>query len=157
MNTLPAPVSGILQGNHGGLPGGLVPMETAAYALCRLRFVAFCTLAWIAAGCGGGSGFVTAQRISVNLPVETVTIKQNGAPVTIPIEIQSTSETALVNIVGLPAGVSETYAASDTNPSGTLTFSATRTATTGRFMPQISVMSAGGTATAVFTLVVQMS
>jgi hypothetical protein len=105
---------------------------------------------------GGGSSRVTLPPITVNLPVATVTITQNGAPVTIPIQIESTSETALVKVLGLPAGVSETYAASDTNPSGTLTFTATRTASTGRFMPQVSVMSAGQTATAALTLVVQM-
>ena len=95
-------------------------------------------------------------QISVYLPVETVTIKQNGAAVTIPILIQSTSETAVVRVGGLPAGVNESYAASDTNPSGSLTFTASGTATTGKFMPQVSVMSARQTATAQFTLVVQM-
>jgi hypothetical protein len=132
-------------------------MKSPAHALYQLKFVALCGLAWVAAGCGGGSVVVSLPPITVYLPVTTVTITQNGAPMAIPIQIQSTSETALVSVAGLPAGVSETYAASDTNPSGTLTFTATRTATSGRFMPQVSVMSAGQTANSGFTLIVKMS
>jgi hypothetical protein len=127
-------------------------MKSPAHALLSL---ALCAAA-CATGCGGRSGVVSLPPITVYLPVTTVTITQNGASMTIPIQIQSTSETALVKVAGLPAGVSETYAASDTNPSGTLTFTATRTATAGRFMPQVSVMSAGQTANAVFTLIVKM-
>jgi hypothetical protein len=74
--------------------------------------------------------------------------------VSVPIQIDSTSETATVSLNGLPGGVQGNYAASDTNPSGSLTFTATSTAMTGTYMPIVSVMSAGQTATTQFTLVI---
>ena len=75
--------------------------------------------------------------------------------VSVPIVIGSTSETALVSLLGLPAGVQVTYSSSDTNPSGSLTFSANSTAMTGSYMPTVVVMSAGNTASAAFALVVE--
>jgi hypothetical protein len=100
---------------------------------------------------------MTTKPISVALPIATVVLTQNGAQASIPIQITSTSETALVMVGGLPAGVSETYAASDTNPSGTLTFGANGSAPLGTFMPIVKVMSAGQNAAANFTLIVKMS
>jgi hypothetical protein len=157
MDSRRAPTSGILQSNNGGLPNGVVPMKSPEHALGQLRLKMFCALAQSVAGCGGGSGPYAPAPIGIYLPVQTVTVTQNGPAVIIPIQIQSTSETALVSVQGLPAGVSETYAASDTNPSGTLAFAATRTATTGSFTARVSVMSAGQTATAGFTIIVRMS
>ena len=66
----------------------------------------------------------------------------------------STSETALVSFAGLPGGVQTTYAASDTNPSGLLTFTATTHAAVGTYMPIVTVDSAGQTASVTFTLTV---
>jgi len=107
------------------------------------------------AGCGGGGGMLTQNPITVNLPISTVVVMPAGSTVIVPIQIGSTSETALVSLVGLPAGVSERYAASDTNPSGTLAFTANSTTPTGTTMPTITVMSAGQTAMTRFTLVVK--
>ena len=78
-----------------------------------------------------------------------------GSPVIVPIQIDSTSETATVFFSGLPGGVLEMYAATDTNPSGSLTFTATSSAMTGTYMPIVTVSSAGQTATTQITLIVK--
>jgi len=115
-----------------------------------------CVLALGVCGCGGAaSGPMGGNPISVSLENSTVTVKQGGAPVIVLIQIMSPSETALVSLTGLPGGVGESYAASDTNPSGTLTFKAGKSATLGTFTPKITVMSAGQTAMTTFTLVVE--
>ena len=72
----------------------------------------------------------------------------------VPLSITSTSETATVAVSGLPGGLQESYAASDTNPSGTLRFVAGTSTTTGTFKPTVIVNSAGATASTMFTLVV---
>lgn len=107
-------------------------------------------------GCGAhvtGTGPM-AQPISVSLSTSEVVVPPNGTPVHVVISIKSTSETALVSLVGLPGGVQEMYAASDTNPSGSLTFTAARSAVAGTYMPTIYVNSAGQSASLRFTLVV---
>jgi hypothetical protein len=113
-------------------------------------------LAVAANGCGGRTGTTLANPISVSLVNSTVTVQQGGAAVNVQIQIQSTSETAVVSVVGLPTGVSVKYAATDTNPSGLLTFTANAQATKGTFMPMINVLSAGQAAATQFTLVVTM-
>jgi hypothetical protein len=120
--------------------------------------IALCAAALLPAACGGGGGRdVARQPITVDLPISTVVVSRGGTPVTVPIQIRSTSETALVKVTGLPSGVGETYAATDTNPSGILTFTAADFASKGTFMPTVTVVSAGQTASAVFTLIVKMS
>ncbi|HLY42499.1 MAG TPA: hypothetical protein VKR52_14890 [Terracidiphilus sp.] len=112
--------------------------------------------ALLIAGCGGSSGGMLSQApITVKLPISTVVVMPAGSPTTIPIQIQSTSETALVSLSGLPGGVQAKYAASDTNPSGILTFTANASTMTGTSMPTVTVMSAGQTAMTRFTLVVK--
>jgi len=108
-------------------------------------------------GCGGngtGTGPM-GPPISVSLSMSQVVVPLNGTPVHVAISIKSTSETALVNLVGLPGGVEEMYAASDTNPSGSLTFTATMTAIAGTYMPTVVVNSAGQMASLKFTMVVE--
>ena len=118
--------------------------------------VVVCTAALAVCGCGGAAtGAMGGNPISVSLENSTVTVRQGGAPVIVLIQIMSPSETALVSVAGLPPGVGESYAASDTNPSGTLTFKAGKTATLGTTMPQVTAMSAGQTAMTTFTLVVE--
>lgn len=113
-------------------------------------------LALLVASCGGNSGGMLRQApITVKLPISTVVVMPAGTPATIPIQIQSTSETALVSLSGLPGGVQAAYAASDTNPSGILTFTANASTITGTSMPTVTVMSAGQTAMTRFTLVVR--
>jgi len=107
------------------------------------------------AGCGGGGGSqAPVTPIAVSLPVATILVPQDGLPVTALLNITSTSETALVSVSNLPGGIAETYAASDTNPSGTLTFAATASAPAGSYSPSVLVSSAGQSASAAFTLIV---
>jgi hypothetical protein len=108
------------------------------------------------AGCGG-SGSPMMVPISVSLSEATVVVSQNGPPTRIQILIMSTSETAEVSFTGIPGGVAVAYAASDTSPSGQLTFTANASASTGTYMPIITVHSAGQTATLKFTLIVPVA
>jgi hypothetical protein len=93
--------------------------------------------------------------ITVSLPISTVVVIRGGGAVTVPIQIGSTSETALVSVEGLPGGVQATYDASDTNPSGTLSFSANASAMAGTYMPVVVVTSANQTASLSFTLTIK--
>jgi hypothetical protein len=92
--------------------------------------------------------------ITVSLPVSIVVVPQDGTQVVVPINITSTSETALVSVSGLPTGLQEKYAASDTNPSGSLAFTASAATPAGTYTPKVTVQSAGQTASTNFTLVV---
>lgn len=118
-----------------------------------------CALFLAFAGCGGGNGAGNAMSsqnpVTVFLPISTVVVTAGGMQVNVPIQIRSTSETALVSVTGLPAGVQERYAASDTNPSGTITFTAAGTAPAGTLMPIVTVISAGQTVSTPFTLTVE--
>jgi hypothetical protein len=113
-------------------------------------------IAALCSGCGGrGSSFAPhPQPISVSLSTSNVVVPQDGTPVHVQITIRSTSETALIGFVGLPGGVDAKYAASDTNPSGLLTFMATKKIAAGTYMPIIAVNSAGQSAMITFTMVV---
>ena len=105
-------------------------------------------------GCGGGNGSSTALPLSVYMPISTVTVVASGPSVSVPIQIGSTSETALVAIAQLPGGVTFSYSASDTNPSGTLTFTANSMTKAGTYMPVANVNSAGQVASLGFNLIV---
>ena len=131
----------------------LTQASSSRDATSRLLLLSACALTL--AGCGGGSGSSVQNPISVYLPIATVELTPGAAPVTIPIQIASPSETALVSVSGLPAGVQVKYASTDTNPSGTLTFEANGSAMVGNFMPTITVMSSGLTASTGLTLVVK--
>jgi hypothetical protein len=100
---------------------------------------------------------IVPMPIMVSLPVSTVVVPQDGTQVIVPINITSTSETALVSVSGLPTGLQEKYAASDTNPSGSLVFTASATTPAGTYMPTVTVQSAGQTASANFTLIVSVA
>jgi hypothetical protein len=109
--------------------------------------------------CAGGNsnrdGTPAQNPISVHLPISTVELNPGAGPVTIPIQIDSPSETALVTVNGFPAGVGVTYSASDTNPSGTLTFAANSSAMQSSQMPTVTVFSSGQKVSTMFTLVVK--
>ncbi len=136
--------------------------QTGTMRLKRIGGAVSCAvLAWAAAavcGCGGnaGAGMGAMNPISVSLVTPTVTVEQGGPAVSVVIKIDSPSETAVVQVGGLPAGLTVKYSASDTNPSGILTFMATADATKGTFMPTVTVLSAGQTAATAFTLKVVM-
>ncbi|MGB6688042.1 MAG: hypothetical protein WBE76_09400 [Terracidiphilus sp.] len=108
-------------------------------------------------GCGGGAGGGNQNlpSISVMLDGSRVVVSQDGTPVFVQIFIDSPSETALVSFTGMPGGVQVAYRASDTSPSGTLTFIGSSAAPLGTFTPKVTAMSAGGMASTKFTLVVE--
>ena len=117
--------------------------------------VVFAGFALAAAGCSCGGGSMTVvMPIMVSLPVSTVVVPRDGTQVVVPINITSTSETALVSVRGLPPGLQEKYAASDTNPSGSLVFTASAATPLGTYTPNVTVQSAGQTASTNFTLIV---
>lgn len=108
-------------------------------------------------GCGGGNrnfGPDSSLPISARLSSTTVVVSQDGKPTYVQILIDSTSETAVVSFAAMPAGVQATYQASDTNPSGLLTFIETSKVTAGTYMPIITVNSAQQTTMIGFTLIV---
>ena len=109
-----------------------------------------------AAGCGGGASMLSPAQVpvTVSLTHSTINLLQDGTAVIDPITIVSSSETALVIVSGLPAGVQVKYASTDTNPSGTLTFTAGAESQAGTSMPTVTVYSAGQTASTAFTLIV---
>jgi hypothetical protein len=105
-------------------------------------------------GCGAATGYTsTTPPISVTVPA-TVTVSQDGQPVVVDIFIDSTSETALVSFIGLPGGIQDKYSASDTNPSGTLTFTASSATPPGSNKVTVVVNSAGQSASTTFTMIV---
>lgn len=93
--------------------------------------------------------------VTVKLSLAKVTVSPGGMPASDLIFIASPSETALVSFSGLPGGVTVKYAASDTSPSGTLTFTAGNNAPAGNYTVKVTAMTAGQTASATFTLVVE--
>ena len=109
------------------------------------------------AGCGGHAAFTPPPHISVSLSMPLVVVPQTGMEVIVPISIMSPSETALVAVTGLPGGILQGYSASDTNPSGVLTFTGGPVTPIGTYMPTITVNSAGATASTQFKLVVTKS
>lgn len=131
-------------------------MLTRIYPTVRSACLGTGILALLAVGCGGGAHFSAQNPVTVSLPISTIIVMPAGASVIVPIQIASTSETAVVDFAGLPGGIQESYAASDTNPSGSLTFKAVSSAMAGTYMPTVVVSSAGQTATAQFTLVIKV-
>lgn len=121
----------------------------------RLRSSAvFSVIAAVIGGCSHGAGFTAPVPISVTLAIGTVTVPRGGTPVVVPLSIISTSETASVNVINLPTDLAEDYSASDTNPSGTLKFTAGKLTPIGSYKPTVMVVSARETAMTTFTLIV---
>src|ERR1700721_257267 len=104
-------------------------MGSSVHSLRLAAGISGAALALCLAGCGGATGYTQ-------------------------IFIDSPSETALVNFVCLPGGVQEKYSASDTSPSGDLTFTGSDTASPGSYKVLVMVSSAGQTASTGFTMVV---
>jgi hypothetical protein len=138
--------------NYNSSPAGRLSPIISMRQVAVLIFLGFVLTT---AGCGaGGNSSIAQVPITVSLPISTVVLPRNGTQVIVPISISSTSETALVSITGLPGGVQEKYAASDTNPSGSLAFTASAATPTGTYTPRVTVNSAGQTASLNFKLVV---
>ena len=112
-------------------------------------------LVLMSGGCGGGTSFSLPPIVlSVSVNGATVVVPPNGMAVNVPVTIIAPTETATFTISGLPAGVSDTYKESESNPSGLLTLIANSTTKPGTYMPTIPVGSSGQTASVAFTLVV---
>jgi hypothetical protein len=105
------------------------------------------------AGCGGSAYMAPPVVLSVSLSNTTIDLQQGGT-VYVPVTIVAPTETATFTMIGLPAGVVQSYKESESNPSGLLTLTANDSAQIGTFMPTITVGSSGQTASLVFTLVV---
>jgi hypothetical protein len=106
-------------------------------------------------GCGGGTSFSPPPiTLSVSVNNTTVVVPANSTAVNIPVTIVAPTETATFAITGLPAGVSENYKESESNPSGLLTLIANSSTVPGTYMPTITVGSSGQTASVVFVLVI---
>jgi hypothetical protein len=106
-------------------------------------------------GCGGGTSFSPPPiNLSVSVNNTTVVVPPNGTAVNVPVTIVAPTEMATFTISGLPAGVSENYKESESNPSGLLTLVANASTVPGTYMPKITVGSSGQTASVVFTLVI---
>jgi len=113
---------------------------------------------WIAAlcllpGCGGSASKPPPVVLTVSLGNTTIDLPQGGTA-SVPVVIVAPTETATFTITGLPAGVTQTYKESESNPSGLLTFTASPTAAIGTAVPTILVGSSGQTASLTFKLVV---
>jgi hypothetical protein len=112
-------------------------------------------LVLITGGCGGMTSFSPPPIVlSVSVNNTTVVVPPTGMAVNIPVTIVAPTETATFTINGLPAGVSDSYKESESNPSGLLTLIANSTTKAGTYMPIITVGSSGQTASVTFTLVI---
>ena len=97
--------------------------------MVKLRRTLF---ALVLTGCGGGTSFSNPPIVlSVSVNGATVTVPANGTMVNTPVTIVAPTETATFSITGLPAGVTDTYKESESNPSGLLTLVAISTTKTG--------------------------
>ncbi len=109
-------------------------------------------------GCGSGADFSPRPvNLSVSVNNTTIVVPPNGMPVNVPVTIVAPTETTTFTISGLPAGVTESYKESESNPSGLLTLVANAKTVPGTYMPTITVGTLGQTASVVFTLVISAS
>ena len=94
------------------------------------------------------------MAVMVSFPNPSVVVPRNGSQVFVPILIMSSSETAVVTLSGLPAGVGVKYSSSDTNPSGSLAFTAVATTAVGTYPARVTVNSASQIISTTLTLIV---
>lgn len=110
----------------------------------------------VLSGCGGGQYTPPPINLSVSLSNKVINL-QAGGTLNIPVVIVAPTETATFSIRNLPAGVSESYKESESNPSGLLTLTANSSTMPGTYTPTIIVGSSGETASLDFTLIVKTS
>lgn len=112
---------------------------------------------FVLSGCGGGQFTPAPITLSVSLSNKVIVLQADGKPMNIPVTIVAPTETATFTIQGLPAGVSESYKESESNPSGLLTLTAIPRTVPGTYTPTIIVGASGQTASLNFTLIVKTS
>jgi hypothetical protein len=106
-------------------------------------------------GCGGKTSFAPPPiNLSVSINNAAITVPPNGMAINVPVTIVAPTETATFTLTGLPAGMSFNYKESESNPSGLLTLIAIPSTMPGTYMPQITVVTLGQTASVIFTLVI---
>jgi hypothetical protein len=146
-------LSARFQGGRHQLAKGSNP---AFLRLClqRVRACFFCTgAAAVLSACGGSSYTAHPITLSVSLSNPTVTLSQDSS-VSIPVVVVAPTETVTFTIQGLPAGVTQSYKESESNPSGLLTLYANASTKPGTYQSMMVVGSSGQTAAQVFTLVI---
>ena len=96
-----------------------------------------------------------APPVNLSVSLSNTTIKLGvGLSVSVPVVVMAPTETVTFTINGLPAGVTQSYKQSESNPSGQLTLMASPVAKPGTYQPTIVVGSSSQTASTMFTLVI---
>jgi len=108
-----------------------------------------------AAGCGGSGSTTstTTANLSFSMGSSSVTVPQDGVPVTLPVYVTGPAGTAAVTVSGLPAGVTAQFTPVSGGPSGTLTFMGSASVAAGTYSPSVTVSLGGKSQTQGFTLV----
>ncbi len=121
----------------------------------RLIFAVSSVALALVTGCGGGSSVTTPPVVlTVSIPSGTVVLPQDGTAANLSVTIVAPTESVTLSVTGLPAGVTQRYKASESNPSGQLTLSASAATPAGSYTPVVTINSSGHTATTTITLVV---
>lgn len=103
--------------------------------------------------CGSSQNTPPPVTLSVSLSNPIVTLAA-GSSVSVPVVVVAPTETVTFTISSLPAGVTQSYKESESNPSGLLTLAAGPSTQPGTYKPTIVVASSGQTASFTFTLVI---
>lgn len=92
--------------------------------------------------------------LSVTISENPIQITAGGPAAYVPVNIVAPTETASFAMMGLPAGVAETYKESESNPSGQLTLTANSSTPPGTYKCTVTIGSSGQTASTMVNLVV---
>jgi len=91
--------------------------------------------------------------LAVSLGSTIVVVPQDGTTTPVAVTVTAPSGSPSVTVTGLPAGVTEQFAAANGGPSGTLTFTGSTSVSAGSYAPTVTVTLAGQSASEGFTLV----
>jgi hypothetical protein len=129
-------------------------MTVSGRALSLVPCGAFIGIALAAVGCGGASTATTAPvSFSASLGFASVAVAQDGAPVTLPVNVAGPAGTPTVTVSGLPSGITEQFTPVSGGPSGTLTFTGGPAVAAGNYAAVVTVSLAGQTATLNLTVI----
>lgn len=107
------------------------------------------------AGCGSGgsSGSGSQSTLTLSLAASSVTVPQDGTPVTLAVTVNGASSGSSVLVSGQPSGISAKFAPTDGGPSGILTLTGSSSAASGNYSATVSINSNGAFATQNLTIV----